>query len=115
MSQTLVAIATKTDIEIATYENKGVVRFQRRDRGWWVCLSDMVAMYPTTDGQPFNLEKWLNLNPQTMAALDLFLERKGEEVWGAYAIAIELARVPQADEFRDFPLWVATRGRRPIE
>lgn len=115
MTQTSVAIATKTDIESATYEDKGVVRFQRRERGWWVCLSDMVAMYPATDGEPFSLEKWLNLNPETMATLNQFLERKGKEVWGAYAIAIELARVPQTDEFRGFPLWVATRGRRQIE
>lgn len=115
MTQTSVAIAIKTDIESATYKDKGVVRFQRRECGWWVCLSDMVAMFPDCDGEPFSLEKWLNLNPETMVALDQFLERKGQEVWGAYAIAIELARVPQADEFRSFPLWVATRGRRLIE
>lgn len=114
MSQT----AIETEILSETYGELGVVRFKKAekgDRGWWVCLTDMVAMYPVTDGKPFSLEKWLNLTPQTMVALDRFLERKGQEVWGAYAIAIELARIPQTDEFRGFPLWIATRGRRLIE
>lgn len=114
MSQT----AVETEILNETYEELGIVRFKKAekgDRGWWICLTDMAAMYPVTDGKPFSLEKWLNLTPQTMVALDHFLERKGEEVWGAYAIAIELARIPQTDEFRGFPLWIATRGRRLIE
>lgn len=111
MSQTSVA-ATETESE--NYKDKGVVRFQRRDTDWWFCLSDMAALFPVVDGEPFSLEKWLNLKPETMVALDQFLERKGEEVWGEYAIAIELARVPQADEFRGFPLWIATRERRVI-
>jgi hypothetical protein len=69
MSQ--ISVAT-TETESKNYEGKGVVRFQRRERGWWVCLSDMVEMYPATDGEPFSLEKWLNLTPQTMVALDRF-------------------------------------------
>jgi len=112
MSQT--SVSTK-ETESKNYEGKGIVRFQRRECGWWVCLSDMAALYSATDGEPFRLEKWLNLKPETMAALDRFLERKGEEVWGVYAIAIELARIPTSDEFKGFPLWIATWGRRPIE
>lgn len=109
--------AAKTEILSETYGELGIVRFRRseKERGWWVYLSDMVTMFPGRDGEPFSLEEWLNLKPESMAALDRFLERNGEEVWGAYAIAIEFARVPQTDEFRGFPLWIATRGRRPIE
>ncbi len=114
MSQTVTEAETLSE----TYEDKGVVRFKKAekgDSGWWICLSDMAAMFPNCDGKPFSLEKWLNLNPDSMAALDRFLERKGEEWWGDYAIAIELARIPQTDEFRGFPLWIATRGKRQIE
>ena len=99
--------AIETEIFSKTYEELGIVRFKKAEKGdcgWWICLTDMVAMYPATDGEPFNLEKWLNLTPQTMVALHRFLERKGEEVWGAYAIAVELARIPQqTDKFRGFP------------
>lgn len=116
MSQT-VSTAAETEILNETYADLGVVRFRRaeKERGWWICLSDMAALFPDSDGEPFSLEGWLNLNPDTMAALDRFLERKGEEVWGVYSIAIELARFPQSHEFRGFPLWIATKGRRTIE
>jgi hypothetical protein len=97
MSQTVI----ETEILSETYGELGIVRFKKAekgDRGWWICLTYMAAMYPATDGEPFSLEKWLkislkawfnlsfeewlNLNPQAMAVLDRFLEHKEEEIWG---------------------------------
>lgn len=113
MSQT---VSTTNEIITRIYADKGIVRFKKVEketivRGWWICLSDMAAFYPQTDGKPFNLENWLNLNPESIFALDRFLERTDREVWGAYSIAIELARFPQQADFNGFPFWLATATR----
>lgn len=95
---------------VENYNGMGAVRFERglnpQSSKWWVCLSDMVALFPAQTN--FHLETWLG----SQMGLEQFLEKRGEEVWGIYAIAIELARVPTDSKFEGFPLWIARLGRR---
>lgn len=49
---------------VENYNGMGAVRFERclhpRSSKWWVCLTDMAALFPRTV-EGFNLDSWLGI------------------------------------------------------
>lgn len=96
-------------------DNIGWVRFEAhldgKTKGWWVCLSDIAALFSKFKGnENFCLETWLG-NRQ---GLENFIDARDHDIWGISEIAIELARVPQNFELNGLPLWIARKGRQSV-